>query len=179
METFLSRVATRLLDTFGNDMRKVMVVFPNKRIGLFLNKALAKANGGEPLLAPQYRTIDELFASYSDKVLADPVTTVCMAYQAYCDAQLTYTMSLDDFFGWGEMLVGVFNEIDQQLVDADRLFQNATDLEEIDARFFPDTFDAKTEAVLNQFRSSHDAKKQLRRWLELWTSIPMSYFPCC
>ena len=175
METFLSRVATRLLDTFGNDMRKVMVVFPNKRIGLFLNKALAKANGGEPLLAPQYRTIDELFASYSDKVLADPVTTVCMAYQAYCDAQLTYTMSLDDFFGWGEMLVGDFNEIDQQLVDADRLFQNATDLEEIDARFFPDTFDAKTEAVLNQFRSSHDAKKQLRRWLELWTKMPFIY----
>lgn len=175
METFLSRVAARLYDSFGNDMRRVIVVFPNKRIGLFLNKALAKQSGGEPVLAPQYRTIDELFASYSNKHLADPVTTVCMAYQAYCDARLSYTMSLDDFFGWGEIMVGDFNEIDQQMVDADLLFQNAKDLEEIDTRFFPDAFDEKTEAVLSQFRSTRFAKNQLRRWLELWTKMPFIY----
>ena len=175
METFLSKVAGRLTEEFGNDMHKVIVVFPNKRIGLFLNKALAKNNGGEPLLAPQYRTIDELFESYSDKVVADPVTTVCMTYQAYVEAGLSYTMPLDDFYGWGELMVRDFNEIDQQLVPADQLFQNAKDIEEIDTRFFPDTFDSKTESVLNQFRGTEYAKKQLKRWLELWTKMPLIY----
>lgn len=175
METFLSRVATRLLDTFGNDMRKVIVVSPNKRISLFLNRALSKRNGGRPLLAPQYRTIDELFASYSDRQLADPVTTVCMACQAYSEAHLSYTMPLDDFYGWGELLVRDFNEIDQQLVDAGQLFRNAKDIEEIDTRFFPDTFDEKTDAVLRQFGNTQYAKNQLRRWLELWTEMPFIY----
>ncbi len=175
METFLSRVATRLLDTFGNDMRKVIVVSPNKRISLFLNRALSKRNGGRPLLAPQYRTIDELFASYSDRQLADPVTTVCMACQAYSEAHLSYKMPLDDFYGWGELLVRDFNEIDQQLVNADQLFRNAKDIEEIDTRFFPDTFDEKTDAVLRQFGSTQYAKNQLRRWLELWTEMPFIY----
>lgn len=175
MQTFLTRVANRLKDAFGNDMRRVIVVFPNKRIGLFLNRAIAKAHGGRPVLAPQYTTIDELFESYSDKRLADPVTTVCMAYQAYCDARLSFTMPLDDFYGWGEILVRDFNEIDQQLVDADRLFQNAKDLEEIDFRFFPDTFDAKTEAVLDRFGGTPHAKNQLRRWMDLWTKMPSLY----
>lgn len=175
MQTFLTRVANRLKDLFGNDMRRVIVVFPNKRIGLFLNKALAKANGGEPVLAPRYTTIDELFASYSDKHLADPVTTVCMTYQAYCDARLEYTMPLDDFYGWGEILVRDFNEIDQQLVDADRLFRNAKDIEEIDTRFFPDSFDEKTEAVLDRFRGTNYAKTQLQRWIDLWTKMPFIY----
>lgn len=175
METFLSRVAARLLDTFGNDMRKVIVVSPNKRISLFLNRALSKRNGGQPILAPQYRTIDELFASYSDRQLADPVTTVCMACQAYSEARLSYTMPPDDFYGWGDLLVRDFNEIDQQLVDAGQLFRNAKDIEEIDTRFFPDTFDEKTEAVLSQFGSTHYAKDQLRRWLELWTAMPFIY----
>ena len=175
MQTFLTRVANRLKDAFGNDMRRVIVVFPNKRIGLFLNKALAKVHDGEPILAPRYTTIDELFASYSDKHLADPVTTVCMTYRAYCEARLKYTMPLDDFYGWGEILVRDFNEIDQQLVDADQLFQNAKDIEEIDTRFFPDTFDEKTEAVLNQFRGTHYAKQQLHRWIDLWTKMPLIY----
>ncbi len=175
MQTFLTQVANRLLDTFGNDMRRVIVVFPNKRIGLFLNRALAKANNGEPLLAPRYTTIDELFESYSSKRLADPVTTVCMTYQAYCDARLSFTMPLDDFYGWGEILVRDFNEIDQQMVNADQLFQNAKDLEEIDFRFFPDTFDAKTEAVLDRFGGTPHAKNQLRRWMDLWTKMPSVY----
>ena len=60
METFIRLVAQDLLRRFGTNLRDVTVVFPNKRASLFMNQQLA-AIAGQPVWAPRYRTISELF----------------------------------------------------------------------------------------------------------------------
>lgn len=136
MTYFLQHIADDLLARFGNDLSHVAVIFPNKRAGLFLSRYLAERSGGAPVWAPRYMTINELFASMSDKTLADPIETVCRIYRLY--RKLTEEAgekapTLDYFYGWGERLLSDFDDIDKQLCDARTLFRDLKDYRELDA----------------------------------------------
>ena len=60
-KSFLQLVADDLLGRSDIDFRRLVIVFPNKRAGLFFNEHLRRAD--RPLWAPQYVTISELFRS--------------------------------------------------------------------------------------------------------------------
>ena len=73
--SFLSTLATTLLETYGNDLSQVTVVFPNKRAALFLNEELTRLSE-RPLWSPAYTTISDLFRSQSDLEVADPIKLI-------------------------------------------------------------------------------------------------------
>ena len=115
MTPFLTLVARDLLRRFSGDMSRLTVVFPNKRASLFLNDYLA-AESRQPVWAPAYSTISELFRSLSPLSVADPIETVCRLFRAYTD--LTHSdETLDFFYGWGEQLVADFDDVDKNLAD--------------------------------------------------------------
>ena len=73
MSYFLQHVAQDLRAHFA-DLSRVVVVFPNRRAGLFLNDYLVDdAPDDTPLWAPRYVTISELFRELSDVTLNDAV----------------------------------------------------------------------------------------------------------
>ena len=80
--SFLKEVAR---DMYSRDMTNVVMVFPNKRASLFLNRELAGISD-KPVWAPQYQTISELFLSISPYTQIDPITCVCKLYDCYCKA---------------------------------------------------------------------------------------------
>ena len=79
MTPFLTLVARDLLRRFSGDMSRLTVVFPNKRASLFLNDYMA-TESRQPVWAPAYSTISELFRSLSPLSVADPIETVCGRY---------------------------------------------------------------------------------------------------
>ena len=130
MKTFLEYVAIDLIDRFGTDLSKVAVVFPNKRASLFLNEYIAQY-AGKPVWSPAYITISDLFRSQSQLVVADPIKLVCDLYKTYVEVTKS-DESLDHFYGWGQVMLADFDDIDKNMAEADKVFCNMRDLHELD-----------------------------------------------
>ena len=128
MKSFLELVSEDMYGLFGGDFSDVTVVFPNKRSELFMNKYLVGMSGGKPLMTPRYVSVDDLFASYSELVVADPIYLVARLHEVY--GELTGAEEpIDRFYAWGELLLSDFEDIDSNMVDASALFSNIEDLD--------------------------------------------------
>ncbi len=126
MQTFLQLVAQDLYQKIGNDLSRVAIVFPNKRASLFFNEYLAMQSD-RPIWSPAYVSISELFRQLSPWKSGDPIRLVCELYKVFRE-ETRSEETLDDFYFWGELLISDFDDVDKNLVDADRLFSNLQDL---------------------------------------------------
>lgn len=129
MKTFLQLVAHDLYSKIGSDLSRVAIVFPNKRASLFFNEHLA-AESEQPLWSPAYVSISELFQQLAQQKLGDPIRLVCELYKVFRE-ETQSEESLDDFYFWGELLISDFDDVDKNLVDANRLFTNLQELKNI------------------------------------------------
>lgn len=175
MTPFLKHVADDLRKKFGNDLSRVVVVFPNKRASLFLNDYLLppvaqpeNEDGELPVWAPAYETVSGLFRSLSPLSVADPIDTVCRIYDIY--AELTRTdETLDFFYGWGERLLADFDDADKNMADVRRLFRSLKETKEIEAAggFVNEEQERVVQDFFRDF--SLEANSRMRqKFLELW-----------
>lgn len=169
MNTFLHQVAASLLSRFGSNMSQVVVVFPGKRASLFLNQRLAELSP-TPVWTPVYRTISELFSQQSPYALCDTVESVCRLYRSYARL-VDEPQSLDQFYGWGEVLLSDFDDVDKHLVDARQLFTNIRDIKALEDNSF---ITPEQEEALRSFFSefSIESNSLLKeRFLLLWNRM--------
>ena len=131
MKTFLQYVAKYIYTHMGNDMAHVAIVFPNKRASLFFNAALINLTD-KPFWSPAYVTISDLFREYSPYTLADPITSVAELYKSYVE-ETGATETLDQFYGWGQLLLTDFDDLDKNMANAHDVFRNLTNLHELDS----------------------------------------------
>ena len=164
--TFLEYVAKDLIAKYGDNLARVAVVFPNKRAALFMNDSLAK-EAGRPIWSPAYLTISDLFKRQSNLDVADPIKQVCDLYHTFVEVTGTEE-TLDHFYGWGQLLLADFDDIDKNMADAHRVFANLKDLHALD------TADYLTEEQREELRRffkhfNDDLETELkRRFLTLW-----------
>lgn len=166
METFLSIVAKHLLERFGTNLSDLVLVFPNKRANLFMNQQLA-ALSPTPVWAPRYQTISEVFCSASDYTVCDPIQAVCELYRLYA-TKVDLPDSLDRFYGWGEIILADFDDIDKHLADARKLFGNVQAIRELDDSSF---LTPQQEEALSRFFkgfSIENNTKLKEKFLRLW-----------
>ena len=169
MKSFLEYVAEDLLSKYGTNLAHVAVVFPNKRASLFLNEHLARL-AGKPLWSPAYITISELFRSYSDRKVADPIKLVCELYR--CFTQCTgIDETLDHFYGWGQLLLADFDDLDKNMAPADKVFANLRDIHELDdISYLTDEQKEMIRRFFSNFSEDHNSELK-QRFLRLWTHI--------
>lgn len=126
-KSFLESVAQDIINRFGTELADVAVVFPNKRASLFLNKHLAQI-AKKPIWSPAYITISDLFRKHSELEVADSIELVCRLYSTYCQhvpaGANAAANSLDHFYGWGELLLADFDDIDKNLGNAEKIFSD-------------------------------------------------------
>ena len=170
MQTFLQLVAQDLHQKIGNDLSRVAIVFPNKRASLFFNEHLA-AQSDRPLWSPAYVSISELFRQLSPWKLGDPIRLVCELYKVFRE-ETHSEETLDDFYFWGELLISDFDDVDKNLVDANRLFSNLQDLKNIMDDY--DFLDSEQEEAIRQFfqNFSIERRTQLKeKFISLWDKL--------
>ncbi len=173
MNSFLEHVASELLSRFGTDLSRVAVVFPNKRASLFLNDYLAH-QAGRPIWSPSYITISELFRHHSALQVADPILLVCELYK--CFTQCTgIDETLDHFYGWGQLLLSDFDDLDKNMAPADLVFANLRDIHELDdvSYLTPEQRDMLRRFFSN-FTDDHNTELK-QRFLKLWSRIGQIY----
>ncbi len=167
--SFLASLAQQLLTTYGTNLSQVTVVFPNKRASLFLNEELARLSDS-PIWAPAYTTISDLFRSLSSREVADPIKLICDLHKSF--VQCTgIDESLDHFYGWGQILLADFDDVDKHLAPADKVFANLRDLHELDDDSY---LTQEQRDIIRKFFShfNEDHTTELKqRFLSLWSHL--------
>ena len=169
MNTFLEHVAADLLKKYGNDMAHIAVVFPNKRAALFLNQALARLADG-PVWSPAYITISDFFRQHSELTIANPIKSICDLYKSYVEVTGNTNETLDHFYGWGQLLLADFDDIDKNMANTEMVFSNICNLKELDDISYL-TDEQKVE--LRRFFANFDDNPEgiRERFITLWNKL--------
>lgn len=167
MKAFLKIVAQDMLAKYGTNMSDIAVVFPNKRASLFLNTYLAQL-AGEPIWTPTYITISDLFRQHSDLQVADPIKAICDLHKTFV-ACTGIDETLDHFYGWGQLLIADFDDVDKNMVDAKQLFSNLSDIHELDdVSYLTDDQKVMIKKFFSNFSDDHNSELK-KRFLQLWS----------
>ena len=168
MKSFLEYVAEDIVRKYGTDLSRTAVVFPNKRASLFLNEQLARLTNGKPLWSPAYITISELFRQQSSLSVADPIKLVCDLHKSFC-LHTGSDETLDKFYGWGQLLISDFDDIDKNMADANRVFANLRDIHELDdLSYLTDEQRQLLKHFFSHFTEEHETELK-QRFLRLWS----------
>tara|TARA_R110002049_G_scaffold5575_2_gene37956 strand:+ start:1984 stop:4860 length:2877 start_codon:yes stop_codon:yes gene_type:complete len=121
MDGFLKRTAADLLQR-GVDLKDFQVILPNRRAGLFFTKYLGQLVT-KPAYMPKVITIEDFFCDIAGKRPADKLSLIYELYKVFKPLSGSEE-SFDRFYFWGEMILRDFNDLDQFLVNPEKLFIN-------------------------------------------------------
>ena len=173
MKSFLEYVAEDIIQKYGTNLSRIAIVFPNKRASLFLNEALARQSQ-HPIWSPAYITISELFRQQSEMHVADPIQSICLLHQSFC-AMTGSTETLDKFYGWGQLLLSDFDDIDKNMADADHVLANLRDIHELDdLSYLTDEQREMLQRFFSNFTEDHPTALK-ERFLHLWSRMADIY----
>ncbi len=174
MKSFLEHVAEDLLSRYGTNLSRVAVVFPNKRASLFLNEHLARL-AGQPIWSPAYITISDLFRSHSKLQVADPILLVCELHRVFT-ACTGIDETLDHFYGWGQLLLSDFDDLDKNMAPADKVLANLRDIHELDdTSYLTPEQREMIKRFFSNFSEEHNSELK-ERFLRLWSHIGEIYY---
>lgn len=203
-EPFLLSIAKDLKEKCGGnpDLSHFTVVFPNKRAGLFFDKHLyhcynENVKSDIPVWSPKYTTINELFARCAEflpgnlKVLGDEekMELVFLLYLSYNEVYAKHLQLIpdeeqpkvnapqpfDEFYFFGELLLKDFDDIDKNMVDADKLFVNFAEYETISEKLDYLTDDQK-KAITEFFNVQFDDDTSIfKNFISLWKILADVY----
>ena len=166
MKAFLKIVAKDMLEKYGTDMSDIAVVFPNKRASLFLNSYLAQL-ARKPIWTPTYITISDLFRRHTDLKVADPIKSICDLHKTFVKCT-GIDETLDHFYGWGQLLLSDFDDVDKNMVDAKQIFANLSDIHELDdVSYLTDYQKQMIKKFFSNFSDEHNSELK-KRFLQLW-----------
>ena len=173
MKSFLQYVAEDIVKKHGTNLSRIAVVFPNKRASLFMNEYLAR-QADRPIWSPAYITISDLFRRHSKRQVADPIKLVCDLHKCFIE-QTGIDETLDHFYGWGQLLIADFDDLDKNMADADKVLANLSDLNELDdINYLSEEQKAVIRRFFSNFNDDHNSLLK-QRFLQLWSKMGNIY----
>lgn len=130
MHSFLRNTARDILES-GVDLQKLTVVLPNRRAGLFFTQHLGSLID-EPTWMPEVKTIEDIFYDLAGNRPADDLTLIFELYSLYQDLN-PEAETFDRFYFWGEMILKDFNDVDQFMANADKLYHHLSEIKELES----------------------------------------------
>lgn len=130
MHSFLKNTAKEILEKHEN-LQNLSIVLPNRRAGLFFTQHLGTLIS-EPTWMPEVKTIEDIFYQYAGQRPADDLTLIFELYRVYRDLHPN-PEDFDRFFFWGEMILKDFNDVDQFMADAKRLYHQLAEFKEFES----------------------------------------------
>lgn len=169
MQSFLRHTAQKVLSEY-EALDQLVMVFPNRRAGLFFTKHLGSLID-RPQWMPEVKTIEDIFYSHAGMKPADQLTLIFELYKIY--AKLApKPETFDRFYYWGEIILKDFNDLDQFLVDASRLYHQLEEVKSMEADL---TYLTQHQVKLIQefwksfeVRDREHQEKFLKFWKLLW-----------
>ncbi len=174
MTTFLQHIVNDLEIESSQALKDKCFVFPSRRACVYFNHLLQQKFHDKIFWAPRVVSIEEFVQQHTNElIVVDEIRLLFKLYELYKREQPGITF--DTFYGWGQTLLKDFDEIDRYLVDANLLYKNLQEFEDIEAVFGPD------EEILNAIKgfqeviaASQDAKLY-KEFSLTWTLVGKIY----
>ena len=126
MQAFLDKTADYLINDIDENISDVCVVLPNRRASLFLKKYISnKIN--KAVWSPEIFSIEDFICKLSGYRIIDRISLLFEFYETHKTVEGKNAQEFESFMEWSSVLLHDFNEIDQYLVDAKKLFTYLTD----------------------------------------------------
>ena len=135
-DSFLSLLASRCIDQYGAELHQCCFVFPSQRAGTFFRYELSKRLT-QPSFSPQIITVESLTERLSGLKSAQRTQQVCLLYREIVTLREELGFPLDEQsnphlpFDHAEKLLSDFNDIDNYLVEPDKIFHNLKALDNL------------------------------------------------
>lgn len=178
MTPFLKEVAQDLVAKFGDDLQYCAIVFNNNRPATYLRKYLADIIK-KPFFSPSIYTVQQFFAGSVEAKTADfylQFFTLLKVYNQLLVEEGLSPMKSSQFFPLAKIMLSDFAQIDNDLVDADRLYKEMEEVAEINLEF--DYLSKEQYEFLAQFWQSYSEgkhKKQQELFIKMWRRMPKLY----
>lgn len=172
MDSFLRETAQDLLNK-GGQLRDMTIILPNRRAGLFFTRHLGQLIQ-EPAWMPAIKTIEDLFNELAKLRPADSLTLIFELYHVYTQLHPS-PEPFDRFYFWGELILKDFNDLDQFMVDAGRLYHQLSEIKEIetDWSFLTEHQIALIQAFWRSFEGKDSQHKD--KFLKFWELLAPLY----
>ena len=131
MKTFIDEVISDLLNSKA-PLSQTVVILPSKRAGSFFTKTLKKRLEDQVCFLPKTLSIEELVENISELIPASQTQLQVELYHTYCSQfKEGEPEPFLNFLGWGQTLLGDFNEIDRYLISTKSFFDYLSAVKEI------------------------------------------------
>jgi hypothetical protein len=172
MHSFLRNTAQQILEKHQN-LQNLSIILPNRRAGLFFTQHLGTLIS-EPMWMPEVKTIEDVFYQYAGQRPADELTLIFELYRVYKDLQ-PESEDFDRFYFWGEMILKDFNDLDQFLADAKKLYHQLAEFKEFES---DQSFLTESQVeLIQQFWSSFVRQDRMHqeKFLKFWELLNPLY----
>jgi len=130
-ETFLEKLAGKILLDYAHRLPEIVIVLPNRRAKVFLIEALRKA-ADQNIFAPQIVSIEDFVQDVAGIRSIDDIEVLFEFYSVYLEiTDPKQQQSFDLFANWAKTLLQDFNEIDRYLIDSKHVLSYLKDIEDI------------------------------------------------
>lgn len=170
---FLKQIAQQVQLQYAERLDEVILVFPNRRAGLFFRKYLSE-DLNKPIWSPSILSMEDFVYQFCELQIADKFTLIVELYQAY-SKHIGGTESFDRFYYWGEMLLGDFDDIDKYIIDAKYLFTDLSNQKVLDDYF--DYLTDEQKKIILEFWStfSEQSSEEKKNFQLIWGKLYKIY----
>lgn len=155
MQAFLHQCISHLINQHGTEgMEKLCVVMPTRRSCHMLRYHLTQLKV-KPL--PKIDTIDDFVAANTQMEVSSPIVLLLELFDVF--RKIDPEIKLEKFTSWGYVLLKDFEQIDRNLIDAKKLFDNLSDIKNIER------WNLGEQQVTNK----------ISRYFKLWENLQETY----
>jgi len=157
MQSFIEDVITKCVEEL-DDLSSVAFIVPSRRAGSFVRNAIS-LHLKKSIFSPEIYSIEEFIEYLSGLKKASQTDQIFALYEAY----LKITPSKDKesfsiFYGWAQIILGDFNEIDRYLVDHSSFFDYLSAIQD-----------------LNHWSNEKNKTSLINNYLKFWELLPHYY----
>ena len=176
MKSFLDHIVDGIAEADVSGLKNKCYVFPTKRGGLHFQNLLQKRFSSQTFIAPRILSIEEFISEQCPEIaIADELTLLFKLYELYKHEEPG--LSFENFFVWGQTILRDFDEIDRYLLEGDKVYQNLSEMSELDAAFGPNEEMIKAheefQKVIEVSQGADLYNKFLKNWLTVGKVRPI------
>ena len=159
MTPFLKRLSDHILTAHEDSLDRILVIIPNKRAAVYLQKHLSEALG-KAFFPPKIMTINEWVDEHTPFRILSQTELLFIFYRVYVNYDREKSDPFDEFIKWAKTILNDFDEIDRYCIEPQIIFKDLKDIKDIDNWSFGDN------------EPLTDGQKQ---FLNLWEKLPHYY----
>jgi hypothetical protein len=170
---FLEEIVDVVIDKYQGKEDETVIVFPNRRAGLFFRKYLS-SRISRPIWSPKIVSIEDFIKELSGLRSADKLDLIFELFKVFSSLNKSKE-EFDKFYFWGNVLLQDFDEIDKFLVDVELLFRNLVHIKNLENSL--DYLQDEQKEIIMSFWKSFGEKlsKQQKGFLGIWDNLFQTY----